>query len=174
MLYMQTLPTAYHYNKLAFHQERHKVCILGWLYLLFLHGCVELRCFSLRRTHHKRQSRRRLQRDTTRHQLKRGKSCCSLSKWQSKRASIQSSKLFLPIKRGCTFFFSFDIVSFFRFAFCLVLQNRKRMTIYNGPDFDSQEVTITIYTHFLWSLPSPASVFLHSWKIKRNTTLQEQ
>ena len=34
-------------------------------------------------------------------------------------------------------FFSFDSVSFFRFAFCLVLQNRKRLTIYNGPDFDS-------------------------------------
>lgn len=33
--------------------------------------------------------------------------------------------------------FSFDSVSFFRFAFCLVLQNRKRLTIYNGPDFDS-------------------------------------
>ena len=34
-------------------------------------------------------------------------------------------------------FFSFDSVSFFRFAFCLVLQNRKRMAVYNGPDFDS-------------------------------------
>ena len=32
-----------------------------------------------------------------------------------------------------------------------------------------QEVTITISTHFLWSLPSPASVFLHSWKKKKKT-----